>query len=166
MVVGVVGTALTSLKQSVLGFFLINAEIAYVILFPQLVAVLFFNISNGYGAVIGLLVGLVIKLLSGNPALGLKPVIHFPGGTLEDGVDVMYVPVMTVSMLSAFAAILLFSYLFSVLFNKGLLPEKWDVSGVKDKCAPTALSPTDGAMDENEKLSQAEVSQPMMSTSC
>ncbi|XP_060942872.1 high-affinity choline transporter 1-like [Limanda limanda] len=172
MVVGLVGTSLTSQENSVLLFWILSAEVAYIIIFPQLVCVLFINISNGYGAVMGCVVGLVLRVLSGLPSLGLPVVLHFPGCVLEDGVYVQHAPVKTISMLSAIAAIVLFSYLTSVLFNKGLLPEKCDVFKVKVQQSARELTLVHGAKEDNEKETldnrcpQTEASEPMISSEC
>ncbi|XP_062237113.1 high affinity choline transporter 1-like [Platichthys flesus] len=172
MVAGLVGTSLTSQENSVLLFWILSAEVAYIIIFPQLVCVLFVNISNGYGAVMGCVVGLVLRVLSGLPSLGLPVVLHFPGCVLEDGVYVQHAPIKTISMLSAIAAIVLFSYLTSVLFNKGLLPEKCDVFKVKVQQSARELTLVHGAKEDDEKerldntCPQTEASEPMISSQC
>ena len=151
LVVGLVGTSLTGQENSVLLYWILSAEVAYIIIFPQLVCVLFVNISNGYGAVMGCVVGSVLRVLCGLPSLGLPVVLHFPGCVLEDGVYVQYAPVKTISMLSAIAAIVSFSYLTSVLFNKGLLPEKCDVFKVKVQQSARELTLVHGAKEDHEK---------------
>lgn len=160
VIAGLTGTSFTIFKTSTVLLWFFAAEVAYVILFPQLVCVLFFKRSNGYGAIMGMLVGFMIRLLCGMASLGLPAVIRFPGCTSEDGEFVQNAPVKTISMLSAVTATMLFSSLTSVLFNKDLLPEAFDVFRVKE----TQLKENENACLND--ANQTEASQQVISSSC
>ncbi|KAM9707851.1 high-affinity choline transporter 1-like [Menidia menidia] len=139
--VGLLGTSLTHLSSSVIVFWLLGAEVAYLVVFPQLVCALFCRTANGYGAVAGGLVGLLLRALSGDPGLGLPALLHFPGCTLEDGVWVQHSPVKTISMVASVCTICSVSRAASVLFDKDLLPVRWDVFKVKVQPPQQPLTP-------------------------
>ncbi|XP_022615660.1 high-affinity choline transporter 1-like isoform X2 [Seriola dumerili] len=84
VLVGLAGTSLSFLHNSIMVFWILGSSITYTIMFPQLVCVLFFNISNGYGSIMGLIVGVLLRVLSGDPSIGLPIILHFPGCTVED----------------------------------------------------------------------------------
>ncbi|XP_057699546.1 high affinity choline transporter 1-like [Corythoichthys intestinalis] len=134
VVVGLAGTGLTFLDSSVLVFWLVGVDMSYTIMFPQLVCVLFFKISNGYGATVGFLMGITMRVMSGEPLVGLPPVIHFPGLRKNaEGKLTQFFPFRTVIMVSSLISILLVSWVTATLFNSGLLPDKLDVYKVKNK---------------------------------
>ncbi|XP_077388570.1 high-affinity choline transporter 1-like [Festucalex cinctus] len=130
---GLLGTSLAFLNVSIMALWVLGTGITYVFMFPQLICVLFFDISNGYGAMMGLFIGAVLRLLSGEPSLGLPVILHFPGCTLENGVYVQHAPVNTICMLCNFISTLLVSRLASLIFNKGVIPERFDIYKVKSR---------------------------------
>lgn len=131
VVVGLVGTSITFYTKSILVLWILGADISYTLIFPHLVAVLFFKVANGYGAAVGYITGLTVRILLGDRSVGLPVVLHLPGCTLEDGIYVQKSPVRTISMLITFVTILLFSMVASLMFNHGLIPERWDLFNVK-----------------------------------
>ena len=146
VVTGLVGTLLTYLENSLMVFWILGSDLAYTILFPQLICVLFVDVSNGYGAIAGYLVAVVMRLLCGEPLLGLPVILQFPGCISQDGVYIQRAPVKTICMLCALASVLLFSYVASLLFNKGILAQRLDVFKVKAQGAPP---PEDGARESD-----------------
>ena len=150
VVTGVAGTALTFLDNSILAFWVLGADVAYCVILPQLICVLFCPVSNVYGAGVGYFMGILLRLLSGEPLIGLPPVIHFPGGEITDGVYIQQAPIRSIAMLFTLLCILLFSYLFTQLFRRGILPKKWDVLGVNKVMTP-GLDQT-GSNAEGERL--------------
>lgn len=169
VVVGLAGTSLTFLDNSVLMIWMLRSDLTYTLMLPQLVCVLFFSVSNGYGAVLGCLTGMLLRVLCGEPLLGIPAIVRFPGCTLENGVYIQRSPIRTICMLSSVAAILLFSYLASLLFNRGLIPEKLDVFNVKAQYSiqTQEVSKSD-TTDENlkEPNENNEVCEPMLESTC
>ncbi|XP_037546013.1 high affinity choline transporter 1-like [Nematolebias whitei] len=165
VVVGLAGTGLTFLDSSVLVFWLVGVDMSYTIMFSQLVCVLFFKISNGYGAIVGYVLGFVLRVLSGEPLIGLPLVIKFPGCRLnEEGKLTQYFPFRTFIMVISLVSIILFSWLASVLFNKGLLPEQWDVFDIKRNQKQTNGATADLDNQNNEDAAAAR--RPLSTTRC
>lgn len=163
---GLAGTSLTFLDNSVLMIWMLRSDLTYTLMLPQLVCILFFKISNGYGAVLGCMVGMLLRVLCGEPLLGIPPILKFPGCTLVNGVYVQNSPIRTICMLASVVSILLFSYLASVLFSRGWIPEKWDVFNAKAQCS----APTQGGAKSDKNLKDQnennEVCEPMLESTC
>ena len=62
-------------------FSVLCGDFTYVILFPQLLLVLYWSTSNTYGAISSFFVSLILRLLMGDNYLGLPAVISF--GTIS-----------------------------------------------------------------------------------
>ncbi|XP_071361498.1 high affinity choline transporter 1-like isoform X2 [Trachinotus anak] len=152
VVVGVVGTSITFFTNSTLLLWILGADISYTLIFPHLFSVLFFKVTNGYGAAVGYLIGITLRILLGENTIGLPVVLHLPGCTLEDGIYVQKSPVRTVTMLCTLATIIVFSTLALFMFNHGLLPERWDIFKVK---ATITVSPAD-AVTQNLKEAECD----------
>lgn len=166
VVVGLAGTGLTFLDSSVLVFWLVGVDMSYTIMFPQLVCILFFKVSNGYGAIVGFMMGVVMRVLSGEPLIGLPPALQFPGCRLDkEGKLTQYFPFRTAIMLISLVSILLFSWLAAIVFNKGLLPERWDTFNIKRTQRPAARA-ADATRTNSNREEASAAKQLLDTTSC
>lgn len=166
VVVGLAGTALTFLDSSVLVFWLVGVDMSYTIMFPQLVCILFFKVSNGYGAIVGFMMGVIMRVLSGEPLIGLPPAIQFPGCRLDkEGKLTQFFPFRTAIMIISLLSILLFSWLTSIIFNKGLLSERWDVFKIKRR-QPAAAHTTNDQRTNSDNEDGSVAKQLLNTTSC
>ncbi|XP_018557202.1 high-affinity choline transporter 1 [Lates calcarifer] len=135
-VFGALATAMALLTGSVYGLWYLSSDLVYVIIFPQLLSVLFVKGTNTYGSVAGYIFGLLLRIGGGEPYLKLPPFIYYPGWVTQERVhhltgDVEYFvqqrfPFKSVSMVASFLANVAFSYLTKYLFESGMLSHKYD----------------------------------------
>ncbi|EDO46558.1 predicted protein, partial [Nematostella vectensis] len=122
--VGAIATTMALTVKSIYVLFVLCSDIVYVILFPQLLCVIYMDkIVNTYGAVSGYIVGLSLRILGGEPNVGIQPTIIFPWYNETDG---QLFPYRTLSMASGLFAIIVVSQLLQILFNRGIVPMKYD----------------------------------------
>ncbi|KAL3982077.1 High-affinity choline transporter 1 [Acanthocheilonema viteae] len=129
--VGFCATLMALTINSIYGLWYLCADLVYVILFPQLVCVVYFKHSNTYGSISGYIVGLLLRLSGGEPLLSFPALIHYPmyeEVTKEDGtiLGTQFFPFRTMAMLGSFIACIGISYLSEYLFVNGILPVRMD----------------------------------------
>ncbi|CAH8641645.1 unnamed protein product [Dicrocoelium dendriticum] len=76
--VGAFACLLAIYIQSIYGLWYFCSDLVYVILFPQLICVLYVRFSNTYGSLIGYVVGLFVRLTAGEALLGLPALFEYP----------------------------------------------------------------------------------------
>lgn len=80
VVFGTLATLLALHVQSIYSLWFLSADLVYVLLFPQLLVVLFDPRANRWGVGAGLLVGLLLRVAAGEPGLGLPAWVELPAG--------------------------------------------------------------------------------------
>ncbi|XP_044072953.1 high-affinity choline transporter 1-like [Siniperca chuatsi] len=135
-VFGALATAMALLTGSVYGLWYLSSDLVYVIIFPQLLSVLFVKGTNTYGSVAAYIFGLLLRIGGGEPYLKLPPFIYYPGWVTQEKIhhltgDVEHFvqqrfPFKSVSMVASFLANVTFSYLAKYLFESGMLSHKYD----------------------------------------
>lgn len=129
-------TSMALLTGSVYGLWYLSSDLVYVIIFPQLLSVLFIKGTNTYGSVAAYLVGLFLRIGGGEQYLKIPPFIYYPGWVVQEKVHHLTgevehfvqqrFPFKTVSMLASFLANVAVSYLTKYLFESGILSHKYD----------------------------------------
>ncbi|XP_029290473.1 high affinity choline transporter 1-like [Cottoperca gobio] len=130
LLVGLAGTGLAFGDDSVFSLWLVSGDLIYCVIFPQLVCVLHLRSANSYGAITGFVVGLLMRILSGEALLGISPLILFPGWREVDGVITQYFPFRTLAMLASLICVISVSWLVELGFSHKLIPHSWDLLGV------------------------------------
>ncbi|KAM9815518.1 high-affinity choline transporter 1-like [Syngnathus typhle] len=127
LLVGLAGTGLAFNKSSILALWVLAADLLYCVVTPQLFCVVHLRVANCYGAISGYVIALLLRGLSGEPALGIPTVLLFPGWRERDGVITQYFPFRTLIAFISLAAVVLVSWLVELGFARQLIPQSWDV---------------------------------------
>ncbi|XP_050392147.1 high-affinity choline transporter 1 [Patella vulgata] len=127
--VGVLATAMAIVVSSIYELWFLCADLVYVVLFPQLVCILYAD-TNTYGSLAGYIIGMFFRLGGGEPALKITAIIKYPWfiePENEEEYGEQLFPFKTLSMLITLSCILLVSRLFKELFISGRLAPRYDI---------------------------------------
>jgi len=102
LLVGLIATALALQIKSVYALWYFCADLVYVVLFPQLVMVLYYKSANRLGSIWGIIVAVILRFGGGEPLLGLPGFINYPMQDPELG---SLFPFRTTSMLASMLTI-------------------------------------------------------------
>lgn len=156
VICGVMATCLAMWTEYVHLLWIISADVLYSMMVPQVVCIFYLQRwVNGYGACFGCALALLLRVLVGEPMLGLPNLLPLPWDkTLEDGQRQHLFPFRTVIMLISIVIILLMSRFAACLSERGLLRRIGDDGGDKD----THLMGTMGTDVEEKNRLNAEMS--------
>ncbi|KAH9514415.1 hypothetical protein Btru_025196 [Bulinus truncatus] len=113
--------------ESIYGLWVLCSDFVYVLLFPQLLCVLYFDGSNTYGSLASFITGLSLRLLGGDNVLNIPAVIQYP--YYDAGSNTQMFPFRTLSMVASLVTLFMVSYLAKLVFSLGYLPDYLDVFG-------------------------------------
>ncbi|XP_041054625.1 high-affinity choline transporter 1-like [Carcharodon carcharias] len=160
---GSLAAAMTWLSTSVYGLWYLSSDLIFVLLFPQLVSVLYIKGTNAYGCIISYFFGLFLRVGGGEPYLRIHPFICYAGCHLDitfptGPIYIQTFPFKTISMFTSLMTNVLVSYLTKFLFDRGMFPQKLDilkgfVSQPKKEKTNKITSQTSGNTDAVEQIS-------------
>ena len=122
--VGVLATVMAITVKSIYTLWYLCSDLVYVVLFPQLLCVIYLRVSNTYGSLVGYIIGMFFRIAGGEPTLGIGVLIEFPYYSAANG---QLFPFKTLCMLMSFTSIVLVSYLTDFLFKRNILPPRLDI---------------------------------------
>lgn len=129
VVVGGLATSIGLTVESIYGLSYLCSDIIFVVLFPELLCVLYFGYSNTYGATIGFFVGFLLRLLGGEPLINMPAVIKYPlYKETASGKFIQNFPFRTLNMVITLMSIVAGSFLARALF-KYCLSKRFDIAG-------------------------------------
>nr|CAX73161.1 High-affinity choline transporter 1 [Schistosoma japonicum] len=113
--------------QSIYGLWYLCSDLVYVILFPQLICVLYVRFSNTYGSFCSYFIGLFVRLTSGESVLKLRPLFTYPYFVDDPNDFYQRFPCKTFAMLISFIVSVCVSYITDAYFRADSKRLKYDV---------------------------------------
>ncbi|VDI34308.1 solute carrier family 5 (high affinity choline transporter), member 7 [Mytilus galloprovincialis] len=104
--VGSLATVISIFVPIVYGLFILAADIVFVIVLPQLICAVYFKWTNSYGAIVGYLVGVTLRVGAGEPTISLPAFIYYPDYDVDSGQNF---PFRTFSMVTSLLCIIIVS---------------------------------------------------------
>ncbi|XP_068121401.1 high affinity choline transporter 1 [Hyperolius riggenbachi] len=155
-VFGAAATAMALLAKSVYGLWYLSSDLVYIVIFPQLLCVLFIKGTNTYGSIAGYVFGLFLRISGGEPYLHLQALICFGDCYLDkNNIILQRFPFKTLSMLVSFLFNIAISYFAKYLFETGTLPPKLDfLNAVVAKHSEENMDKTTLVKSDNINLSE------------
>jgi len=125
IVAAMCGTVMALKVNTIFGLSYLCADVIYVVLFPQLLLVIYGgDHTNTYGCSSSFVLGSLLRILSGEKLLYIPAIIQFP---LYDAVkDKQLFPFRTFIMVISLVMQVVVSDTAQFLFNNGYLPAHWD----------------------------------------
>lgn len=115
-------TALT--VSSIYELWFLCADLVYIVLFPQLICVIYAKRTNTYGSLAGYIVGLFFRLSGGEPSMHLEPIMKYPW--YDEETKFQLFPFKTFSMLLSLLTIIGVSLPLKYMFETGMIPRRYD----------------------------------------
>nr|XP_037276825.1 high-affinity choline transporter 1-like [Rhipicephalus microplus] len=125
LVVGALATYMALTAESVYALWYLSSDLVYVILFPQLLSVVYLtDYVNTYGSLAAYLVGGFFRAAGGEALLGIPAFIYYP--YYDDENQLQRFPFRTFAMCMCFITLLVVSSVASCLFSS-VLPASMDI---------------------------------------
>lgn len=121
VLVGLAATTMAVTVDSIYGLWYLCSDLCYVVLFPQLLCVVYFHRTNTYGALAGFLVGFALRLTCGEPIIGLPALIELPW--YDEVSQTQYFPFKTATMLLSLTTIIVTSLVVRCICSR-VVPEE------------------------------------------
>lgn len=144
-VIGIVSVVLAIVVDSIYGLWVLTSDFIFVLIFPQLLLVLYYSRMNVYGSIIGWIVGFILRVGIGEPVFKLKAFINFNP----------QIPAKTLAMLLNLATVILISELTRFLIvNMGC--KKFDILSYYETPLGPRIAPSNETVvaaeeDKNKK---------------